>query len=102
MNSLLSELRKNCNMRHKNGNCMPCGGFCTAVNDPICSAVHNAYDTGFRNGISMRKHGLWMSYFNNKVLMCSVCRTTFWNEQEKRGSPYCPNCGAEMDGEADG
>lgn len=41
-----SELRKDCPMRHKNGNCTPCGGFCTAVNDPICKGLHNAYDTG--------------------------------------------------------
>ena len=35
-------------MRHENGNCMPAGGFCTAVNNPICEALHNAYDTGRR------------------------------------------------------
>ena len=43
-----NELRENCPMRHKNGNCMPAGGFCTAVNDAICEALHNAYDTGRR------------------------------------------------------
>ena len=43
-----TEVRKDCPMRHKNGNCMPAGGFCTAVNDPICEALHNAYDTGRR------------------------------------------------------
>lgn len=41
-----TELRKNCPMRHENGNCTPCGGFCTAVNDQICEGLHNAYDTG--------------------------------------------------------
>ena len=41
-----SELRKDCPMRHKNGNCLPAGGFCTAVNEPICEALHNAYYTG--------------------------------------------------------
>lgn len=46
MNTLLSELRKDCPMRHENGNCLPCGGFCTAVNDPICEALHNAYRDG--------------------------------------------------------
>lgn len=43
-----TELRKDCPMRHENGNCMPAGGFCTAVNNPICEALHNAYDTGRR------------------------------------------------------
>lgn len=33
-------------MRHENGNCMPAGGFCTAVNDPICEALHNAFKHG--------------------------------------------------------
>lgn len=42
-----TELRKNCPMRHECGNCLPAGGFCTAVNDPICEALHNAYDTGW-------------------------------------------------------
>ena len=39
--------RKDCPMRHMNGNCLPCGGFCTAVNDEICEALHNAYQHGY-------------------------------------------------------
>lgn len=36
--------RINCPMRHfDTGNCLPAGGFCTAVNDTICEALHNAY-----------------------------------------------------------
>ena len=42
-----SELRKDCPMRHENGNCTTCGGFCTAVNDPICEGLHSAYDAGW-------------------------------------------------------
>ena len=38
--------RKDCPMRHENGNCLPAGGFCTAVNDSICEALHNAYRHG--------------------------------------------------------
>jgi hypothetical protein len=34
-------------MRHENGNCMPVGGFCTAVSNEICQALHNAYNHGF-------------------------------------------------------
>lgn len=41
--------RKDCPMRHENGNCTPAGGFCTAVNDPICTALHNAYECGIFN-----------------------------------------------------
>jgi hypothetical protein len=36
-------------MRHENGNCLPAGGFCTAVNDEIWSALHKAYYSGFFN-----------------------------------------------------
>ena len=33
-------------MRHENGNCLPMGGFCTAVNDEICAGLRNAYNHG--------------------------------------------------------
>lgn len=39
--------REKCPMRHENGNCLSCGGFCTAVNDEICNALHNAYYKGY-------------------------------------------------------
>ena len=41
-------MRRDCPMRHENGNCTVAGGFCTAVNDQICEALHNAYDCGQR------------------------------------------------------
>lgn len=48
MNSgLTCENRKDCPMRHENGNCSPVGGFCTAVNDIICDALHSAYRCGY-------------------------------------------------------
>lgn len=40
--------RSVCPMRHTNGNCTVAGGFCTAVSDPICEALHNAYECGRR------------------------------------------------------
>ena len=45
----MDDLRKGCPMRHENGNCTVIGGFCTAVNDPICEGLHNAYDNGYRD-----------------------------------------------------
>ena len=42
--------RKDCVMRHENGNCLPVGGFCTAVNDAVCDAVQQAYDKGYKAG----------------------------------------------------
>ena len=44
----MDDLRNGCPMRHENGNCTVIGGFCTAVNDPICDGLHNAYDSGYR------------------------------------------------------
>ena len=43
----MNDLRTDCPMRHKNGNCTAAGGFCTAVNDQICAALHTAYECGF-------------------------------------------------------
>ena len=40
---------KDCKMRHKNGNCLPVGGFCTA-NKNICEALQNAYSHGYFEG----------------------------------------------------
>lgn len=42
--------RKFCPMRHSdNGNCLPAGGLCTAVDDKICAALHSAYNMGGRD-----------------------------------------------------
>lgn len=46
----MNDLRKDCKMRHENGNCNVIGGFCTAVNDSICAGLHNAYDCGYYDG----------------------------------------------------
>lgn len=48
-------IRENCPMRHENGNCLPCGGFCTSVNDLICEALHKAYDSGYHNVIVVQE-----------------------------------------------
>jgi hypothetical protein len=48
-NYINMDLRQDCKMRHENGNCLPCGGFCTAVSNEICYALHNAYNHGFND-----------------------------------------------------
>ena len=47
--------RKDCQMRHENGNCTVAGGFCTAVNNPICEALHNAFDCGYRSALRQQE-----------------------------------------------
>jgi hypothetical protein len=42
--------REDCIMRHENGNCLPCGGFCLAVNNEICYALQLSYNKGFNAG----------------------------------------------------
>lgn len=37
---------KSCPMQHENGNCLPCGGFCTSIHPPLCKAMQNAYLMG--------------------------------------------------------
>ena len=51
----MSDIRSNCPMRHENGNCLPCGGFCTAVNDEICEALHHAYIKGRDSVVPIEK-----------------------------------------------
>lgn len=54
----ITDRRIDCPMRHENGNCLPCGGFCTANNDIICEAMHNAYHIGLCNGLKLVKNKL--------------------------------------------
>ena len=51
----MTNKRKDCPMRHKNGNCTVAGGFCTAVNDPICEALHNAFDCGHLSALRQQE-----------------------------------------------
>lgn len=45
--------RRDCPMRHKeNGNCLPHGGFCTAVSAEICLALNNAYKQGEHDAVN--------------------------------------------------
>lgn len=46
-NNIDVDLRAGCKMRHENGNCLPCGGYCLAVSDGICVALHNAFNCGY-------------------------------------------------------
>lgn len=47
--------RKDCPMRSENGNCIPVGGFCTAVSEEYCAVCHNAYSTGFADAATFKR-----------------------------------------------
>ena len=110
---------KECPMRHKNGNCLPIGGFCLSVNEDICKGLMQAYECGKRADVVEQKKGKWIwkdrevnryrketgttadgevititvhDNYLQKINYCPVCG--------KRGDDtfmnYCPNCGADM------
>ena len=108
-----SELRKDCPMRHENGNCLPAGGFCTAVNESICEVLHNAYYMGrHMTNVMKVKHGYNTSSMNPvDEFACSECGFTCADYTEVKYDEdgdytyfcecefdYCPKCGAKMDG----
>ena len=43
--------RYKCPMRHENGNCLPHGGFCTAVQSEVCKAMRHAFDFGVSDAL---------------------------------------------------
>ena len=64
-------------------------------------AYKNGYDKGYEDGKrDTVKHGKWERNENGKIV-CSVCKNEpllddfgHWEM-----SPYCPHCGARMDGD---
>lgn len=65
----MTDKRKDCPMRHENGNCTVAGGFCTAVNDPICEALHNAFDCGYRSALRQQEPNDWICTLKCTALM---------------------------------
>lgn len=111
MISVKDKIRVDCPMRHENGNCLVAGGFCTAVNTPICEAIHNAYDTGKihsmeemrKQGYRKQSEGEWIKHCN--TYECSVCKEELFIEYaedydaiEDWKFNFCPFCGAKMKG----
>lgn len=121
--------RKDCPMRHENGNCTAAGGFCTAVNDPICEALRNAFKCGEYSKIEWATLALakQATLFEEKqlaVLQEIHEKVTADIEPKEQGRwieridhfscsacggdcwalsaseyNYCPNCGAKMKGD---
>ena len=65
----MTDKRTDCPMRHENGNCTVSGGFCTAVNDPICEALHNAFDCGYRSALRQQDPNDWICTLKCTALM---------------------------------
>lgn len=74
--------RKNCPMRHSdNGNCLPVGGFCTAVNNIICDALHSALYRGY----------VMASERYTEVVRCKDCIHSSQPRSVSRLDLYCNN-----------
>lgn len=67
--------RGNCPMRADNGNCLPVGGFCTAVSDIYCEIAHKSYGQGYLDNAQRTLE-------QPKVIRCKDCK--------KHGTYDCP------------
>lgn len=98
----INENRSVCKLRHKNGNCLCVGGFCTAINDEICKSIRMAYEKGYVDGkTDVVRHGRWVnlkiSAFDNSSAECSLCGAVVYESfTNSKAIHYCPNCGAKM------
>ena len=53
MKDVMTDLKSECPMRNKQGNCCPVGGFCAdAIPDEICKAVRSAYERGYSDAVT--------------------------------------------------
>lgn len=87
--------RKNCPLRHQNGNCLAIGGFCTAVCGEICYGLLNAYDHGKNDALELLKAQepvepiLALDDGERKLWQCGNCKVAVFTY----GTKYCHNCG---------
>lgn len=83
------------------------------IHDKVCDAWRYHKDGAMcenfvnKNDAAPVKHGRWYnrggrfrcSVCDNKTLLKDIGGTGGWShEYEQQKSPYCPNCGAKMDG----
>ena len=70
-------------------------------NPEICTQEINSIPVA---DVAPVRHGRWLSwsrlYYGAKRYECSLCyEDTFWDKHSiTEKYPYCPNCGAKMDG----
>lgn len=93
--------RVNCPMRHQNGNCLPVGRFCTAINDDMCARVRKACNDS-KNAFleQVKKLKPVKPKLDIDTYVCGVCGTRL--ERQSMIGPnviisefldYCPVCG---------
>lgn len=65
-----------------------------------CEELQSEFASAPAADVEPVRHGRWEIYLDGDEIMCSSCKATFLTE-DGRGSRYCPNCGAKMDGEVE-
>lgn len=76
--------------------------------DDVNDGMLDEFDTEsiLRKVPSAERHGRWIEFddaYNRISGRCSVCGwESHLYEDDVVGMPYCPNCGAKMDGEQNG
>ena len=95
--------RNECLIRHANGNCLPIGGFCTAIADEICKGLRMAYEKGLHNATVaalLKEQEAIEPHLDVDEWKCGNCGHDL-EHQEMLGDNvlfheqynYCPNCG---------
>ena len=105
--------REECPMRHRNGNCLVIGGFCTSVNDEYCNGLREAYECGAlremrRNkldSIEQPQPGMWVyceDDYGQDGYQCTNCGFFEPWYYKYEGINFihkykrCPGCGSAM------
>lgn len=52
------------------------------------------YNADYRKQVE----GEWVENEDDFWILCSVCGIELWDEQDDKKTPYCPFCGAKMNG----
>lgn len=97
--------RDKCPIRHVNGNCLPIGGFCTAITDEICKGLRMAYEKGQYDSVValLKEQEAVEPHLDVDEWKCGNCGHDL-EHQEMLGDNvlfheqynYCPNCGKKV------
>ena len=78
-------------------------GYCACIEGYGADLINDKVGYLIANGVTVKKYGRWETVIDHDELWgdmeyykCSVCGNT---ELRDAQTPYCPNCGARMDGE---
>ena len=100
MQSLIKS--KHCPLKHDNGTCIPAGCYCSNVSDETCAILHNAYEAGYRVGLTVKDRdsqntGCEFCHWNYVVMSGSAMNNDMFHRSCT--ARFCPNCGRYLGGD---